>query len=317
MKKWKKPLLILGAVILCVIASAGMAAAALKAYSLYLNLCRKIDYTNETVYAIRETAETTHQTMIREFSRYSFDYSWTEQTAPYIAHAFGAIDGNIYTNSLEAFEHNYALGHRVFEADFDVTEDHYLMIAAHDKDKWISYTHSEGEPAKEYTYDQFISTPLLGKYTPLDCRGVIELMSRYPDIYLITDTKYDDLTTVLLQFSQLVNLAQKIDPSVLDRIIPQIYHQDMLHWVMSVHPFKSVIYTLYKVGNDPQDVYTFCEASGVRFITLYDGWITPECIELWDQLGITVGAHTVNDEATAQQLIDMGVDYLYSDFLTP
>lgn len=317
MSKTKKALSILCVILLCCLIAAGIAFSALKIRSMYLSLCKKIDYTNETVYAISEAEKKTHQILVRESSRYSFDYSWVGQTPPLVAHALGGINGDAYTNSLEAFEHNYALGHRVFEVDFDITEDHHLLIASHGKSQWHSHTQAQGEPDKPYTYDQFMSTPLLSKYTPLDCRGVIELMSRYPDVYLITDTKHTDLTTVLLQFSQLVTYAREIDPSVLDRIIPQIYHEDMLNWVMSVYPFKSVVYTLYKAGNDPEAVYSFCEFSGVRFVTLRSGWIPPECIKLWDKLGITVAAHTVNDGAEAQHLRDQGVDYLYTDFLTP
>ena len=40
-----------------------------------------------------------------------------------ICHAMGGIDGNDYSNSLEAFKHNYAKGHRYFEVDFQYTSD--------------------------------------------------------------------------------------------------------------------------------------------------------------------------------------------------
>jgi glycerophosphoryl diester phosphodiesterase len=35
-----------------------------------------------------------------------------------IAHASGGINGLTYLNSLEALNHNYALGHRFFEVDW-------------------------------------------------------------------------------------------------------------------------------------------------------------------------------------------------------
>jgi glycerophosphoryl diester phosphodiesterase len=40
-----------------------------------------------------------------------------------VGHAFGEIDGNAYSNSLEAFRENYSLGIKVFEVDFSVTSD--------------------------------------------------------------------------------------------------------------------------------------------------------------------------------------------------
>jgi len=42
-----------------------------------------------------------------------------------IAHAAGAVNGRTYTNSLEAFEYNYAKGHRFFEVDFSWTSDRF------------------------------------------------------------------------------------------------------------------------------------------------------------------------------------------------
>ena len=46
----------------------------------------------------------------------------------YIAHALGAIDDKVYTNSLEAFQHNYDLGFRVFEADLEYTSDDEIVL---------------------------------------------------------------------------------------------------------------------------------------------------------------------------------------------
>lgn len=305
----------LAVLLIAAVLAGALAVAAIKAYSLYTNLSRKMDYANSVIYSLEETVDNIHHSINREFSRYSFDYSWIGQTPPLVAHAFGGIDGYTYTNSIEAFEQNYALGHRIFEVDFDVTETEYTMIAAHDEASWREKV-SLDEIAP-YSYDNFISTRIYDRYTPMDYRNVIDLLVHYPDIYIVTDTKYTDLTTVLLQFSQLVKYAEETDASVLDRIIPQIYHEDMLGWVMSVYPFKSAIYTLYYTGSNPQAAYDFCEQSGIRFITAPQDWINSYAINIWDALNITVAAHTVNSAQEAQQLKSLGVDLFYTDFLTP
>lgn len=186
------------------------------------------------------------------------------------------------------------------------------MIASHDQELWRSMTGKD----MPYTHEAFMSAKLHDRYTPMDYRDVIDLMIRYPDIYIITDSKYSDIASVFVQFSQLVKYASETDISVLDRIVPQVYHQDMLHWVMAVHPFKSVILTLYNTAIDPQSAYTICEQSGIRLITAPESWITADVMALWDSLGTTIAAHTVNDPAKADRLRDMGVDLLYTDFLT-
>lgn len=288
--------------------------AAGKGYSLYNSLCRKIDYTNNTVYAIHETVDRVYQSVQRDSASYTFDYGWAKRTPALVAHALGGIQDYTYTNSLEAFEHNYALGHRVFEVDFDIT-DEYIPVASHDKARWQELTGAaEGTP---YTHSAFISHPVLSKYTPLDYRDIIDLMVRHPDIYVITDTKYSDHSTFLVQFSQLVKYASEAGGDVLDRIIPQAYHQDMIHWIMSVYPFKSVILTLYSSAIDPQTAYTICEQTGVRYITAPEAWITSDAMEMWDRLGIIVAAHTVNDCSRMENLRKLGVDIIYTDFLSP
>lgn len=245
---------------------------------------------------------------------YAFDYGWTEE-APLIAHAFGGIGHRFtYTNSLEAFEENYAKGHRVFEVDFDLTNE-YAMIAAHDEQTWRSKVGC-GEEAP-YTLDYFLSVPIYDRFTPMDCRRVVELMNRYPDIYIVTDSKYTDEIRVTLQFSQLVQCARRTNPEVLDRIIPQIYHEEMLDWIMRIHPFRSVIFTLYMTEWTPESVFDFCSRSGVRFITMWDYLVTPEILELWNSIGIETAVHTVNGVEDAMNFYEMGVNVIYTDYLQP
>ena len=61
-----------------------------------------------------------------------FNYDWTKYK--YIAHALGGVGGKTYTNSIQAFEHNYNKGFKVFEVDLDFTSDDEL-IAWHSFDK--------------------------------------------------------------------------------------------------------------------------------------------------------------------------------------
>lgn len=280
-----------------------------RAKAEYNDLSARLDAINDLLVESNDKSDT-----LLAKRNYSFDYSWTK-TSPLIAHAFGAIDGITYTNSLEAFEHNYSLGHRIFEVDFDVT-DEGVLILAHDEASWRLETGVSVDVP--YTYENYINTPLYDKYTSLDYQDLLQLMIEYPDIYIVTDTKYYDETTVYLQFSQLVRKANAIDPKLLDRIIPQIYCEQMLDWVMDIHPFRSIIYTLYADPSWTLDtVYNFALNTGVKCVTLHYTVATSERIGHWNQAGIIIGAHTNNDRIEAQALFDAGVDVMYTDFLTP
>jgi len=242
----------------------------------------------------------------------NYDYSWVDNVPPYIAHACGGIGDATYTNSREAFIHNYNLGQRVFEIDFNLSDDG-ILIASHDEQLWRSMTGS----SLPYSSENFNQTTLLDGYESLSCREVIELMSAYPDVYIVTDTKATTQAEVMLAFSQLVHCAKQVHPESLERIIPQIYSEEMLPWISSIYPFRSVIFTLYQLHWTPDAILNFCMNSGIRFITMPADQVSEEVLRLWDTLGIRIGVHTINDQNEAENLFNLGVDMLYTDFITP
>lgn len=242
----------------------------------------------------------------------TYDYSWMNDVPPYIAHACGGIDGKTYTNSREAFLLNYELGHRVFEIDFNLSEDG-VLIAAHDKEHWKEITKTD----LPYTSENFNRLLIYDQYESLNWSEIIDLMAEYPDVYLVTDTKSQAKRSVMLAFSQLVSCAEQTHPEVLERIIPQIYNEDMLSWISRFYSFKSVIFTLYATEWSPQSVLDFCKNSGVRFITMPVKSVSEDIIRLWDTMDIQVAVHTVNNEQQIDELLRMGVDMIYTDFVVP
>ena len=92
----------------------------------------------------------------------------------------------------------------------------------------------------------------------------------------------------------------------------------MLDWIMSIHPWRSVILTLYNYPDwTPENVLDFATTSGVKFITMWDNWVTADIMQLWQPAGIQVAAHTVNDLNSDQALRKLGVSVIYTDFLFP
>lgn len=76
-----------------------------------------------------------------------------------------------------------------------------------------------------WTLEQFQNTRILdGKYTPITFEEIATLMSRYKDMHLVTDTKDRKQDKVAQPFRAIVETTERIDPSILDRIIPQIYN---------------------------------------------------------------------------------------------
>lgn len=116
-------------------------------------------------------------------------------TTRYIAHAGGMIDGNIYTNTLEALELNYKRGFRLFELDIRKTSDE-KYVAVHYWNQWASFTGFKGETP--VTHDEFIKHKILGSYTPLDMNRINAWFAEHKDAVLVTDKINEPI-----QFSQL------------------------------------------------------------------------------------------------------------------
>lgn len=263
---------------------------------------------------LRDKVTEIDKIVTENIKQYDFDYSWIKGHK-YVAHAFGAKGTKTYTNSLEAFNYNYDLGHRVFEVDFDLTNDN-KTICCHDEEWWRYITNNENSDV-EYSYEVFKNTPLFTDYTPLDYMDIVNLLNEYPDIYIITDTKYSDELSVYKEFSQIVDYAKAVNPEVLDRIIPQIYTKEMLEYVMDVYNFKSIIFTLYQITWDAEDIAKFCIKSGIKFITVSEEIIEDDVIDLWNSVGINVALHTINDEERANEYFNKGVDLIYTDSILP
>ncbi|GGG00980.1 hypothetical protein GCM10010912_52290 [Paenibacillus albidus] len=236
-----------------------------------------------------------------------------------VAHAMGGINGHPYTNAYEAFVANYEQGTRVFETDLLLTKDDRL-VARHEWSGEMSKDLGQQDvlPARKQgtvlKYTEFMNSPILDLYSPLDVEKIVELLQHYPDAYIITDTKETDPQLVAEQFTLLTEAAVRQDPAILERIIPQIYNQDMLVELQKVHPFTSVIYTLYESKDSDEQVIEFVKKTGVD-ITMPVGRATKGFVQRLKAAGARVYVHTVNDEDEIRKLSTLGVDGFYTDFV--
>ena len=110
--------------------------------------------------------------------------AYVNDRSRFIAHAGGGIDGNTYTNSLEALNENYNKGFRFFELDISVTSDG-KYAATHDWDLWSRQAnYADTLPVSEET---FLKHQILGKYTPLNMTRINDWFNNHKDAVLITD----------------------------------------------------------------------------------------------------------------------------------
>lgn len=235
-----------------------------------------------------------------------------------IAHAGGAIDGNDYTNSLEAILLNYSSGHRVFEIDFSVTSDNQLIC----KHGWKNVLQEGAVSGEPMSSQAFMNTPILGQYTPLSFETLCQLMDKYPDLWIVTDTKDTEVEAVQRDFELLIDTAKACGmESVLDRMIVQIYSEEMYDTVSHIYPFKSWIYTLYKFWLGDKETFQacirFCYENDIDGITTWNYYVTPELMQIANAYDIPWYAHTENDVENAKAMISLGLAGIYTDNITP
>lgn len=285
-------------------------------YKVYMHFEYKVSALQERVESVGNSVDrffyyTSNYPL--EIDHYDFDYSWLENDEPVlIAHALGGIDGFTYTNSREALELSYEKGHRVFEADMQMIDGDVVLL--HDLESTMEACGFENA---DFSSEEFLNSRIFDAYTPMRLADVLGFMAEHPDAYLLTDTKYDTQPYRSYIISAIVAEIMEYDPSLLDRVIVQIYNEPMLKSIMDIYPFKSVIYTLYMTPDDNERVRAFCAQSGIKAVTMSQGRCTEDFVASLEAIGIFSLVHTINDLRQAGQYIDIGVSGIYTDFLTP
>lgn len=237
-----------------------------------------------------------------------------------VGHALGSIDGHRATNSLEAMAVNYIDNNiRVFEADMILTSDDRLVLR-HD---WLAYlydlldqTSSKGKESVPLTYQEFMSLYSFGRYEPMGIEELAYILQKHQDIYVITDTKYTDAETISKQFRILVDSVNKIDASILDRLVIQIYNNKMYDLVTEIYPFKNIVYAVYANLDSQDEVIEFCKEKGIGVVAIPVEKINSQYVERLNENGIKVYVHTVNTEEEKNNYKNMGAWGIYSDYLT-
>ncbi len=158
-----------------------------------------------------------------------------------LAHEMGPTpEGASYTSSLEAFIYNYARGFRVFEADFVRLADGSALAAHDGMERAFGLTRDFDEVTRADMAGRHFSSH--GElYTPLFSDDVVRLMRDHPDMYVVLDTKYDDVAI----FARVLRDAGG-DPGIMERVIPHVYDQAQLDAIQDRYPVHSFMVGLYR-----------------------------------------------------------------------
>lgn len=138
-----------------------------------------------------------------------FFYTTSDKGDHLIAHAGGMIDDYIYTNSKEAYEQSIQAGLNFIEVDLQTTTDGHF-VAIHDWDRFNKSIGKDGD--KPLSLQEVLDSKIYGKYTPLDAKGIIDLLNKYPHIIMLTDKTRN------------VKEVARVFGKFNDRMIVQVFH---------------------------------------------------------------------------------------------
>ena len=234
-----------------------------------------------------------------------------------IAHALGDIDDHIYTNSLEALTESIEEGYQLVEADILLTSDNQLVLR-HDWqiERFINFNQpytNNGSGMYIPTLDEFKSHKILDQYTPMSFNDLLRFMQKHKDFYVVTDTKYLTPEEYLPEFDLILKEINSVDPKLLDRFIIQFYNLDMYYNLKEAYPFKEYIFTIYAVYITNEEIINFMNHNQLKYLTMYEGRITPEFINELTNNGIYTLTHTINDLNKVNDYMNIGLDGFYTD----
>lgn len=223
---------------------------------------------------------------------------------PLIAHAGGQVNNINGTNSKEGIINSVIQGKNLVEIDFGFTTDGKL-VAIHDfEDGMSKYFKTNYRPI---THEEFMGLDMVGGLTQLDIDDIIYLLDVYPSLHIITDTKYDNI--------EMLNYLATNYPDYIDRFIPQIYAFNEYDKVKR-QGFDNIIFTTYKSYIDNRTLLKFAKNNELFAITMpYERALNGLAKGIYEETGIPVYAHTVNDIGTYNKLMDLGVYGVYTDTL--
>lgn len=272
------------------------------------DLLRKKPWVNSVLIAMAVITVLVCGNIFAREREYEADEVWSQYA---VTHAMGSVNGQDYTNSLEAFRINYEKGQRVFEVDLELTSDK-KVVCKHDWSDW-------NEWSEVPTEEEYLSSKIAGEYTPLSLEACLLLLDEYEDIWLMTDSKYIEPEQIETQFQAVMDVVNENDIlNVLDRVIVQVYDENMYYQVKSFYDFPHVVFTMYKLEweGETDEFERYCrffKRNGIKYVTMSRSYVSEELTEIAKRYGLRVYVHTVNDVEDAKEILKKGVRGIYTD----
>ena len=277
---------------------------------------RLIIYIEICLLACLLTGSVRHEVPQETETLYTPEFNWENYSI--ITHALGSLDGLTYLNSRESFINFYDKGCRLFEVDLTKTSDG-VWVGRHNWKEPLGQW--DGEERKVLSSEEFLNTPIYGKYTPMTFEDLLKLLKEYPDAFVMVDSKQYSVRNyqrTLEDYAQYREIAINAGiEETLRQIIPEIYNSAMFSGTAQLYKFPSYIYSLWQEYSveELNDIADFCQTSHIGAVTIYCDYWSEEIQKIFDEREILVYIYTVNDKEEAINYRQNGAAGVCTDIL--
>ena len=277
---------------------------------------RLIIYIEICLLACLLTGSVRHEVPQETETLYTPEFNWENYSI--ITHALGSLDGLTYLNSRESFINFYDKGCRLFEVDLTKTSDGVWVCRHNWKEPLGQW---DGEERKVLSSEEFLNTPIYGKYTPMTFEDLLKLLKEYPDAFVMVDPKQYSVRNyqrTLEDYAQYREIAINAGiEETLRQIIPEIYNSAMFSGTAQLYKFPSYIYSLWQEYSveELNDIADFCQTSHIGAVTIYCDYWSEEIQKIFDEREILVYIYTVNDKEEAINYRQNGAAGVCTDIL--
>ena len=244
------------------------------------------------------------------------EFNWENYNI--ITHALGGLDGYTYLNSRESFINHYDKGCRFFEVDLSQTSDGVWVCRHNWKEPMGQW---EGDKKKVLSAEEFLNTPIYGKYTPMSFEDLLKLLDEYPDAFVTIDSKQSSVRNyqrTLEDYAQYREIAINAGlEHTLGQIIPELYNSAMYSGTTLVYKFPAYLYSLWQEYSieELNDIADFCQANQIQAVSLYCEYWSEDVQKIFDERDILVYIYTINDEEKAREYVKAGAKGVCTDTL--
>ncbi len=242
-----------------------------------------------------------------------------------IAHAGGGLPQGVYSNAREALDRSVENGFTLIELDFNWTTNGELVLIHDWGERYYQYFSllsllppklGDLWPQQAKSAEKFSSLTMNHGLTQMTLDNLIDWLDKNPNIKIITDVKNDNIKDEKNDNIKALAMIKAKAGQHQGRFIVQIYAPAEYEQISNLG-YQDIIFTAYRSPLNDGELVEFARQHHLFALTVPAGRASQALAASLATKGTPLYAHTLNTNAQAEALKNIGVTGLYTDYLLP